>query len=1055
MKIFKLVIIAIIIASCAKNNKNYPDRVQETVFTPQTAMTGSDVITMVKLKTPALFTTAKVVNGIIKINQNELVKLKTEQDEFLSKVQEISNKIEVLYRYQYVLNGFALKTPKEFQEKIKGLTSVSQIQGVTEIAPPVEKISFEDIKESFEKNLNLEYGKTSVDFIGVDKVREKFDFYGESLEVGVLDTGIDYTHSMFKGAGTVEVFKSVDPKADAPKDLFPSEKVVGGIDLVGDNYIPQSKKEEQRLPRPDNNPIDISGHGTHVAGTVAGHGDQNISYDGVAPLAKLHAIKVFGGGSTGDYIVIAGFEYAADPNKDNDPSDALDVLNLSLGGAYGIPGNMYDSAIKNLSNVGIAVVASAGNSGDIRYITGAPGTSSDALSVGASIDNMNHNWKFNGVGFDSDKFDSTLVTSYAEATFSIGLSEIKELNGKLIYAGTAHEDFSTELNEKLSGNIALIDRGRVSFIEKVKRAKLANAIAVIVVNNQSGNAISMGGEFDKKFDIPAIMITKTDGEKIKDALKEFDVIADLKESQKIEKPELIDTLTGFSSRGPRSLDSSIKPEIVGPGQQIVSARVGSGNKISKLNGTSMSAPHLAGVMTLMKEAYPDVSVLNRKAILIGSALPISDSEGNLYPVSRQGAGRVQVLKAVEAKLFASPATLSLGEVNVKGGIELRKKVRLYNTSDKNIVLKSKLVKLNKLIVNSPKKVSIDANSFKEIMISIIIDGDKLDNVDEVDAILSFENKNKKLVIPMLAVAKKLSSIKATNLSILASPGADRNAAVELFLDNTSPHKGSALIFNKLLEDARRTPKQDLISLRNNFCDLQATGYRILNIKGNEYLEIATKTYGPQEIWNGCGPKVFIDSDGDGISDQELIGTMNRSFPGLLGAYSNLGGSDFQSILFDSKKAAAIIAKHEQEQSSGNTSSKLNLVPSLIGMNKFVKYDHSTVSIMRVDLSLLNKSNNGQISFKVALDSRDYEVNESDDFAGNEKIWTKLNLENADSPYKDIPEKFEIDGRSNKVIELTKGEGSGDLIIFYPQNRTTRSVVIKDSTQQIIKPIYKN
>jgi len=98
-------------------------------------------------------------------------------------------------------------------------------------------------------------------------------------------------------------------------------------------------------------------------------------------------------GSTSDSVVLAAFEYSVDPNNDFDLSDSLDVLNLSLGSGYGTPHQFYNYAITNLVEYGMVVVASAGNSGDVNYITGSPGTSDDALSVAAGIDDMEHNWK--------------------------------------------------------------------------------------------------------------------------------------------------------------------------------------------------------------------------------------------------------------------------------------------------------------------------------------------------------------------------------------------------------------------------------------------------------------------------------------------------------------------------------------------------------------------------------------------------------------------------------------------------------------------------------------
>ena len=90
------------------------------------------------------------------------------------------------------------------------------------------------------------------------------------------------------------------------------------------------------------NPLDEAGHGSHVAGTIAGHGDGVNTYDGVAPAADLYAIKVFGAkGSTSDEIVIAALEYAIDPSGDLSFDKQMDVVNLSLGSDHGNPHIMY------------------------------------------------------------------------------------------------------------------------------------------------------------------------------------------------------------------------------------------------------------------------------------------------------------------------------------------------------------------------------------------------------------------------------------------------------------------------------------------------------------------------------------------------------------------------------------------------------------------------------------------------------------------------------------------------------------------------------------------
>ena len=115
-----------------------------------------------------------------------------------------------------------------------------------------------------------------------------------------------------------------------------------------------------------------------------------------------------------------------------------------------------------------------------------------------------------------------------------------------------------------------------------------------------------------------------------------------------------DELSYFSSRGPRTWDFGIKPEIAGPGEDIVAARAAGtedggsvGEHYTSMSGTSMAAPHVAGVAALAAQARPDVTGDQLKALLTSTAEPLADVDFH-----GQGAGRLDAARAVAQSVRA-------------------------------------------------------------------------------------------------------------------------------------------------------------------------------------------------------------------------------------------------------------------------------------------------------------------------------------------------------------------------------------------------------------------
>lgn len=174
---------------------------------------------------------------------------------------------------------------------------------------------------------------------------------GRGVRIGVLDTGVDYTHPDLGGC------------------LGPGCKIAGGHDFVND----------------DPDPMDDHGHGTHVAATAAGDGLAGAArLRGVAPAARLWAYKVLDATGAGDSAdVIAGVERCADPDADGDTTDHLDVCTMSLG-AWGNPDDAMSAAVDSATAAGVVFTVAAGNRGPSAQTIDSPGTARRAITVAAA-----------------------------------------------------------------------------------------------------------------------------------------------------------------------------------------------------------------------------------------------------------------------------------------------------------------------------------------------------------------------------------------------------------------------------------------------------------------------------------------------------------------------------------------------------------------------------------------------------------------------------------------------------------------------------------------------
>lgn len=1046
-----LVLIAGLSTACSKGQKSVLEQLggeEPGIFSNRT-ITQNEFIGLVKLKSAPLLASAQRSDGVTQIDPDLVKKIEVEQTQAIADLKALSSDIRILYRYRMVLNGMAIIAPLHLQDEIKARLHVAYVERQGVFGRPQLK----DV-QSGSALASAITERNSVKFIGADKVHKlnvvgsdgvSRPVDGRGMSVGVIDTGIDYTHKMFGGEGTEEAYKAVNP--DVANAGYPNAKVPGGIDLVGTAYNAASGDYAKHLPKPDVNPLDEGGHGTHVAGTVAGIGDNVETYSGVAPEAVVHSIKVFGAdGSTGDAVVVAALEYAADPNRDGKLDDQLDVVNLSLGSSYGFPHILYSQAAGNLSRGGTVVVASAGNSGANDYIVGAPSVADEAISVAASIDDGFHNWQFGAVKFESPS--GVKLSEAVEGPISKPIAEAGDVSGKLVFIGLANADLAPEVVEALKGNVALIDRGQVTFADKVRRAFEAGAIGVVVANNQPGNPFAMGG--DGNYAIPAVMISQALGSSLKEDMSKGDVVIHFQTPEKIEKPELIDTLTDFSSKGPRSSDGVLKPEISSPGANVISAAMGKGAKGVKMSGTSMAGPHVAGVMALLKQARPDLNSAELKSILMGRATSIGNDKKEVYPLSRQGAGRVQTFESATATLVADKTAISLGEVNLESTLTFRETVRVRNISKKTMTIDVSLDSSAGLsLVNEVDSIRLAPGASQEIYLRLFIDASAVtEKSAELDGLVKLSVAGKEAHrIPVLAVVRKVAKV--------AGSLATAQGKATLSLKNSGRHEGVALPFNLLALDNRKVNVANDPFL-NDSCDLQAAGYRIVEktVKDEngadikvKMLQVGVKVYEPMTTWNACEVSVLIDSNGDQVPEQELAGIPLGNVKGLSTA-TNEG--QFMSVLLDAPKTRELRNQFEQDAIAGKDVEE-NYAAAALDAQDMTVFNRSTVVVVEADVTKLATRPDGQLSVKIATIFNEASSVEMDDFlAKGASEYSLLPLAEAAQTFVGLPESLSLKAGETTSATFTKGGGTSRLLMLYPENRSIQGSAGVDEQLQIMR-----
>ncbi|WP_051753038.1 S8 family serine peptidase [Streptosporangium amethystogenes] len=483
---------------------------------------------------------------------------------------------------------------------------------------------------------------------------------GKGVVVGVIDTGVwPESRSLAAPAlgsaapttedpyrpyldGTTTVMRKADGGTFTGTCQV-GEEFDGGLcneKLISARYFGDTWAE---LTPPDQradylSPRDRHGHGTHTATTAAGNAGVDVTVNGlafgeisgVAPAAKIAVYKALWSSKSAE-----GSGYVSDlvAAVDQAVADGVDVINYSIGSSReSAADDPVQRAFLSAASTGVFVAAAGGNNGPdpasldntapwvttVAASTVAPYTAGVVLGNGARY-----------TGQSSSVAASVGPKPLVPAT-SVKNADVSDADASLCQTNSLDP-------AKVAGKVVVCDRGVIQ--RPIKSAEVARAggAGMVLVN-----LTALGAEADVH-SVPTVHLDAPDSLTVKE-------YAATEGAQVTLVPGGTDTpypqVAGFSSRGPSTTNHGdlLKPDIAAPGVAILAAVAppgAAGREYDVMSGTSMAAPHIAGLAALYLGRYPNWSPMQIKSAMMTTATDLkTDSGAASTDRFAQGAGNV-------------------------------------------------------------------------------------------------------------------------------------------------------------------------------------------------------------------------------------------------------------------------------------------------------------------------------------------------------------------------------------------------------------------------------
>ncbi|GLU10557.1 hypothetical protein SLE2022_273500 [Rubroshorea leprosula] len=587
-----------------------------------------------------------------------------------------------VYSYKHLINGFAVHISPEQAETLRRAPGVKSVERDWKV-----------------RRLTIHTPQFLGLPTGVWPTGGGCDKAGENIVIGFVDSGIYPHHPSFsihntEPYGPVPKYRGkceVDP--DTKRD-FCNGKIIGA-----QHFAEAAKAAGAFNPAIDfASPMDGDGHGSHTAAIAAGnngipvrmHGHEFGKASGMAPRARIAVYKAL-------YRLFGGFVADVVAAIDQAVHDGVDILSLSVG-PNSPPAttkttflNPFDAALLAAVKAGVFVAQAAGNGGPFpkTLVSYSPWIA----SVAAAIDDRRYK---NHLTLGNGKILPGLGLSpstHPNRTYTLVAANDVLLDSSVSKYSPSDCQRPEVLNKHLvEGNILLCGysfnfvAGTASIKKVSETAKALGAIGfVVAVENVSP---------ETKFDpvpsgIPGILLT--DVSKSTDLIDYYNISTPRDWTGRVKSFKAVGSIGDglmpilhksapqvalFSARGPDIKDFSfrdadvLKPDILAPGSLIWSAWSPNGTDepnfvgegFAMISGTSMAAPHIAGIAALVKQKHPHWSPAAIKSALMTTATKL-DRAGK--PLQAQQYSDKEAMKFVKA----TPFDYGSGHVNPRAALD--------------------------------------------------------------------------------------------------------------------------------------------------------------------------------------------------------------------------------------------------------------------------------------------------------------------------------------------------------------------------------------------------